>query len=100
MSDCYTDDCLTIKTRIRQEIVLNLTRKVKGYIYIVFTDNDDMVVRLLDKENNTLHKAKIDNIIDEAVKGFDIDKFCKNFVSDFRKEINKKYFKNPLDYKR
>lgn len=100
MSNTYSDDCLEIISALRKQTVYNLACKVRGYIHVVFTDNDDMIVELLDRNNEVLHKEIVTDIIAQARDGFSVNDFCSKFIKNFRKEINKKYFKTPLDYRR
>lgn len=97
MHNTYSDDCLEIRNSVRKSVVTLLTKRVRGYVYITFDSEDNMIVKLLDSNNEILHSKTAEDIISQCMNGFDSNKFCNEFVSEFKKKINKKYFKNPLD---
>lgn len=100
MPSTYSDDCLEIVSALRKRIVFNLAKRVRGYIHVVFTNDGDMIVELLDPNNEVLHKEIVKDVISQATKYFSTNEFCNMFIKNFRKNLNKKYFKNPLDNNR
>ena len=51
----YNDDVKEIQTAIRYAVVKNMTKLMKGYVHVIFTPDDEMIVRLLDSNNDILH---------------------------------------------
>lgn len=82
-----------IVSSVRKSIVKTLSQKVRGYVYITFTDDDTLVVSLLDTNNNVLHEERETDIFYKVQNGFSVPAFCEIFTKNLKRKILKKYFK-------
>ena len=82
-----------IVSSVRKSIVKTLSQKVRGYIYITFTEDETLVVSLLDTNNNVLHEEREPEIFYKIQDGFSVPAFCEDFTKNLKRKILKKYFK-------